>query len=184
MQSTVGTIIAKTAAETLTPVTLELGGRNPAIITKNADPRLAARRLLWAKLLNVGQVCVSQNYILVEKDVLHRATINKLETENDSMKRLLNALGVSSALHSTNMDDGIEIQNPSFTTVSSSWWDFTMRLLTVRFLPQIMPSLATFFPATDPPDILSPLMDNINYPGFSATEILSVPTEFNSLDNL
>ena len=66
----VGTIIAKKAAETLTPVTLELGGRNPAIITKNADPRLAARRLLWAKLLNVGQVCVSQNYILVEEDVL------------------------------------------------------------------------------------------------------------------
>ena len=66
----VGTIIAKKAAETLTPVTLELGGRNPAIITKCADIRLAARRLLWAKLLNVGQVCVSQNYILVDKEVL------------------------------------------------------------------------------------------------------------------
>ncbi|KAK5164890.1 Hexadecenal dehydrogenase [Saxophila tyrrhenica] len=66
----VGRIIAKKAAETLTPVALELGGRNPAIITKNADPRLAARRLLWAKLLNVGQVCVSQNYILIDHDVL------------------------------------------------------------------------------------------------------------------
>lgn len=66
----VGTIIAKKAAETLTPVALELGGRNPAIITKNADPRLAARRLLWAKLVNVGQVCVSQNYILVDKEIL------------------------------------------------------------------------------------------------------------------
>lgn len=65
----VGTIIAKKAAETLTPVTLEMGGRNPAIITKNADLRLAARRLLWAKLLNAGQVCVSQNYILVDQDV-------------------------------------------------------------------------------------------------------------------
>ncbi|KAI4747996.1 aldehyde dehydrogenase [Aureobasidium sp. EXF-12298] len=68
--ATVGKIIAKKGAETLTPVTLELGGRNPAIITKNADPRLAARRLLWAKGLNAGQVCVSQNYILVDKDVL------------------------------------------------------------------------------------------------------------------
>lgn len=66
----VGTIIAKKAAETLTPVTLELGGRNPAIITKNADPRLAARRLLWAKLMNVGQVCVSQNYIIVDREIL------------------------------------------------------------------------------------------------------------------
>ncbi|KAI7208497.1 aldehyde dehydrogenase, partial [Hortaea werneckii] len=56
--------------ETLTPVTLELGGRNPAIVTKNADPRLAARRLLWAKLVNVGQVCVSQNYIIVDRAIL------------------------------------------------------------------------------------------------------------------
>jgi len=68
--ATVGTIIAKKAAETLTPTTLELGGRNPAIISKNADPRLAARRLLWAKLINVGQVCVSQNYILVDREIL------------------------------------------------------------------------------------------------------------------
>lgn len=66
----VGTIIAKKAAETLTPVTLELGGKNPAIITKHANARLAARRLLWAKVLNAGQVCVSQNYILVDKEIL------------------------------------------------------------------------------------------------------------------
>lgn len=68
--ATVGTIIAKKAAETLTPVTLELGGRNPAIITRNADIRLAARRLLWAKIVNAGQVCISQNYTLVDKEVL------------------------------------------------------------------------------------------------------------------
>jgi len=66
----VGKIIAKKAAETLTPVILELGGRNPAIVTANADPRIAARRLLWAKLHNAGQVCVSQNYILVDKKIL------------------------------------------------------------------------------------------------------------------
>ncbi|KAF2010795.1 aldehyde dehydrogenase [Aaosphaeria arxii CBS 175.79] len=66
----VGTIIAKKAAETLTPVTLELGGRNPAIVTKQADPRLAARRLLWAKTLNAGQVCLSQNFTLVDKDIV------------------------------------------------------------------------------------------------------------------
>jgi len=68
--SAVGTIIAKKAAETLTPVCLELGGRNPAIVTKNADARLAARRLIWGKILNAGQVCVSQNYIMVEREIL------------------------------------------------------------------------------------------------------------------
>ncbi|KAB8342863.1 hypothetical protein FH972_022460 [Carpinus fangiana] len=66
----VAKIISKKAAETLTPVTLELGGKNPAIITKNADVRLAARRLLWGKTVNAGQVCVSQNYILIDKEVL------------------------------------------------------------------------------------------------------------------
>ncbi|PSK58598.1 Aldehyde dehydrogenase, dimeric NADP-preferring [Elsinoe australis] len=68
--ASVGKIIAKKAAETLTPVTLELGGKNPAIVTASADPRLAARRLLWAKGLNAGQVCVSQNYILVERSMM------------------------------------------------------------------------------------------------------------------
>lgn len=68
--ATAGTIIAKKAAETLTPVTLELGGRNPAFVTKNADVRLAARRLLWAKIVNSGQVCISQNYTMVDKEVL------------------------------------------------------------------------------------------------------------------
>lgn len=66
----VGTIIAKKAAETLTPVCLELGGRNPAIVTRHADPRLAARRLLWGKFHNAGQVCISQNYIMVEREIL------------------------------------------------------------------------------------------------------------------
>ncbi|KXX75357.1 Beta-apo-4'-carotenal oxygenase [Madurella mycetomatis] len=66
----VGTIIAKKAAETLTPVVLELGGKNPAFITKNANLALAAKRLLWGKVLNAGQVCMSQNYILIDKDIV------------------------------------------------------------------------------------------------------------------
>ena len=74
----VGKIIAKKAAETLTPVVLELGGRNPAIVTKSADIRLAARRLLWAKVHNAGQVCISQNYIMVDREVLP-AYINELK---------------------------------------------------------------------------------------------------------
>ncbi|KAL9585577.1 MAG: hypothetical protein Q9212_001437 [Teloschistes hypoglaucus] len=66
----VGKIIAKKAAETLTAVTLELGGRNPAIVTKHANVQLAAKRLLWGKIMNAGQVCISQNYIMVDKEIL------------------------------------------------------------------------------------------------------------------
>lgn len=69
--SMVGKIIAKKAAENLTPVTLELGGRNPAFVTRGADLRLAAKRLLWAKTMNAGQVCLSQNYVLVERPVVN-----------------------------------------------------------------------------------------------------------------
>jgi beta-apo-4'-carotenal oxygenase len=66
----VGTIIAKKAAETLTPVVLELGGQNPAFITRNADVKLAARRLMFQKTMNAGQVCFSHNYVLIERSVL------------------------------------------------------------------------------------------------------------------
>ncbi|KAK4191113.1 Aldehyde/histidinol dehydrogenase [Podospora australis] len=66
----VGSIIAKKAAETLTPVVLELGGKNPAFITKNcSNLALAARRLLWGKTHNAGQVCMSQNYVLIDKEI-------------------------------------------------------------------------------------------------------------------
>jgi beta-apo-4'-carotenal oxygenase len=65
----VGKIIAAKAALSLTPVTLELGGLNPAIVTKSADPDLAARRLVFGKLLNAGQVCLSHNYTLLHRQL-------------------------------------------------------------------------------------------------------------------
>lgn len=68
--ASVARIICKKAAENLTPVCLELGGRNPAFVTRNADLKLAAKRLLWGKSLNAGQVCLSQNYILVEREIM------------------------------------------------------------------------------------------------------------------
>ncbi|KAI0535359.1 Aldehyde/histidinol dehydrogenase [Xylaria digitata] len=67
---TVARIIAKKAAETLTPVVLELGGRNPAFVSKAANLALAARRLMWGKCQNVGQVCMSHNYVCVEREVV------------------------------------------------------------------------------------------------------------------
>ncbi|PGH20770.1 hypothetical protein AJ80_03531 [Polytolypa hystricis UAMH7299] len=68
----VGRVVTKAAAPHLTPVVLELGGRNPAFITKRADIRLAARRLLWGKTFNAGQICTSQNYILADREIVER----------------------------------------------------------------------------------------------------------------
>jgi len=61
----VGRIVMKAAAEHLTPVTLELGGKSPAIIDDNADLKSAARRLAWGKALNAGQTCIAPDYVLV-----------------------------------------------------------------------------------------------------------------------
>lgn len=65
--SQVGKIIMKAAAEHLTPVTLELGGKSPAIVTDSAAIKMAAKRLVWGKFLNSGQTCVAPDYIIVDK---------------------------------------------------------------------------------------------------------------------
>lgn len=65
----VGKIVAKAAAENLTPVTLELGGKSPCIIDETANLKLAARRIVWGKFLNAGQTCIAPDYILIQKDM-------------------------------------------------------------------------------------------------------------------
>jgi len=65
----VGKIIYKYAAEKLVPVTLELGGKSPAVITADANLRVAARRLANPKFSNCGQMCIAPDYILVPTDL-------------------------------------------------------------------------------------------------------------------
>lgn len=65
----VGRKVARAAANNLTPVTLELGGKNPCIVSATADLKLAAKRIVWGKFLNAGQTCVAPDYILVESKV-------------------------------------------------------------------------------------------------------------------
>ncbi|KAI5805562.1 aldehyde dehydrogenase [Peziza echinospora] len=66
---TVGRIVAEAAAKHLTPCILELGGINPAIVTKNANIKLAAKRIAWGRALNSGQVCAAPGYILCHPEV-------------------------------------------------------------------------------------------------------------------
>ncbi|MGH3473435.1 MAG: aldehyde dehydrogenase family protein [Aeromicrobium sp.] len=65
----IGRKILAAAAPTLTPVTLELGGKSPVIIAADADLGVAARRIAWLKLLNSGQTCLAPDYLLVEASV-------------------------------------------------------------------------------------------------------------------
>jgi len=63
----VARIVMKAAAEHLTPVTLELGGKSPAVVDASADLTSAARRLAWGKALNAGQTCIAPDYVLVAR---------------------------------------------------------------------------------------------------------------------
>ena len=65
----VGRIVMRAAAEHLSPVTLELGGKSPAIVSRNAKIDVAARRIAWGKFLNAGQTCIAPDYVLVERPV-------------------------------------------------------------------------------------------------------------------
>lgn len=70
----VGKIVYKAAAEHLTPVTLELGGKSPAIITPNADLEIAAKRIVWGKFINAGQTCVAPDYLYIHKSIKAKFT--------------------------------------------------------------------------------------------------------------
>ncbi|HEY5663507.1 MAG TPA: aldehyde dehydrogenase family protein [Ilumatobacter sp.] len=66
---TTAKVVMRAAAEHLTPVTLELGGKSPAIVTASADIAVSARRIAWGKWLNVGQTCIAPDYVLVDERV-------------------------------------------------------------------------------------------------------------------
>ena len=76
-----GKKVMRAAAEHLTPVSLEMGGKNPAIIDKNIHLRNTAKRILWGKYLNAGQSCVAPDYLLVHEDIR--------EALLDTMKQIL-----------------------------------------------------------------------------------------------
>jgi len=65
----VGKVVMESAAKHLTPVALELGGKSPCIVDKDANIDIAARRIVWGKYLNVGQTCVAPDYLLIHESV-------------------------------------------------------------------------------------------------------------------
>jgi aldehyde dehydrogenase (NAD+) len=78
--SHVGKIVMEKAAKSLIPVTLELGGKSPVIVTDEANLELAARRIVWGKFINAGQTCVAPDFLYVHEKVKEEL-INRLKTE-------------------------------------------------------------------------------------------------------
>ena len=64
-----GKMVMEAAAKTLTPVVLELGGKSPCIIDKDANLAVAAKRVAWGKALNAGQTCIAPDYLMIHEEV-------------------------------------------------------------------------------------------------------------------
>jgi aldehyde dehydrogenase (NAD+) len=108
----IGKIVYQAAAKHLTPITLELGGKSPAIVLSDCDISMTVKRLVWAKFLNAGQTCVAPDYILVDQTISSKfieALINEVKkhyndevrTENyvkiinlKNFKRLINLISI------------------------------------------------------------------------------------------
>ena len=79
----VGKIIYKAAAENLTPVTLELGGKSPTFVLADCNIKITAKRIVWAKFLNAGQTCIAPDYLVVEEKIKEQLLLAlKKEIEN------------------------------------------------------------------------------------------------------
>ena len=92
----VGKEVLRHAAEHLTPAVLELGGKSPCIVDSTAKIKLAAKRIVFGKLLNCGQTCVAPDYVLCDariKDALVREIIAEIEANNQVALRYCNADG-------------------------------------------------------------------------------------------
>ncbi|MDY0396502.1 aldehyde dehydrogenase [Virgibacillus halophilus] len=112
--STVGKAVMRAASEHLTPVTLELGGKSPAIIDKDAKIDVTAKRLVWGKFTNAGQTCVAPDYLFIHEKVKNkllrsmkkqmRALYGKNPLENKNYTRIVNQKHFQRLQHF--MDDG------------------------------------------------------------------------------
>jgi len=96
----VGRIVMEAAAKNLVPVTLELGGKSPCIVDQSANIKLAAKRIIWGKLINAGQTCVAPDYVLAHTSIKDEL-INEMKkaiykqygptpTENSEYPKIIN----------------------------------------------------------------------------------------------
>ena len=92
----IGRRVYQAAAAHLTPVTLELGGKSPVIVTADADIEIAAKRIAWTKLINSGQICIAPDYLIADASIRDdlidkiRDAVDTFEAENPAGKRIVN----------------------------------------------------------------------------------------------
>lgn len=126
--TTVGKIVMQAAAKFLTPVVLELGGKSPAVVFKDADIDLAAKKIVWGKIVNSGQTCIAPDYVMVHESVkevfLNKVITYAKEMVPQPMLKVINdqhanRLGemVESVKSNVILGGKIELDNVEFTVV-------------------------------------------------------------------
>ncbi|AUC22184.1 aldehyde dehydrogenase [Polaribacter sejongensis] len=87
----VGKVVMKAAAENLTPVVLELGGKSPCIVDADANIDIAAKRIIWGKLINAGQTCIAPDYLFahesIKDELLNKIAKNIKDMYGDDIKQ-------------------------------------------------------------------------------------------------
>lgn len=106
----VGKKVMQAAAQNLTSITLELGGKSPVLIEESADLTQAAEKILWAKTLNQGQTCVAPDYILIQKNKLDGFLEALRRTYQKRFSRQLEWTGI---IHPKNEARGLELVKSS-----------------------------------------------------------------------
>ncbi|MFP5528103.1 aldehyde dehydrogenase [Peptococcus simiae] len=102
--SPVGKKVMSAAANHLTPVTLELGGKSPCIITADADLSLAAKHIAFGKILNAGQTCVAPDYVLADSNILDRFVHALARALNDQLPEGLHTKGYPRIINQHHFD--------------------------------------------------------------------------------
>jgi aldehyde dehydrogenase (NAD+) len=136
----VGKIIMKAAAENLTPVTLELGGKSPAIVHDDTNIAVSAKRIWWGKVINAGQTCIAPDYVAVHESVFEAFVVESKNVlsqffrddylvgenysgiiNNDHFDRLIELLHQSKVIHGGSFNRDTRFIEP--TLIEADWDD-------------------------------------------------------------
>lgn len=153
----VGKIVHQAAAKHLTPVTLELGGKSPTIVHKDADLRLAAKRIAWGKWLNAGQTCIAPDYVLIHEDVKERF-LQLIEEE--AFKQYGNGVGVSSYVKIVSDDHLNRLSN--YLTQGTIEFGGQVDPETRKMAPTVMTGVVTDAPLMQD-EIFGPILPVLTY---------------------
>ena len=154
----VGREVMRQAADHLTPVTLELGGKSPCIVEKSADLKLAARRIVFGKFLNCGQTCVAPDYIYCDRSVKDRLVKEiKKQIQKQFGKQPLDRADYGKIINEKHFDRITRLIDPSKVV-----WGGKSDKATLKIEPTVIDNV-TFGDTVMQEEIFGPLLPILTY---------------------